>query len=126
MKEIAGFVYKCIVGFETGFNLEGNEQWYYFLALVMDCMLTWWIRPELGIIYTMMFVIHYISTIVYGSTIIDEEGTRYAVGHYAFHAFLFLICMKMDCYWTLLTSAIVIVGYLLAPNCMGDNILMSM
>ena len=52
MKKVLLNIYRGIVGNEYGWNGEGNEQWYYFLALVMNCMLTWWLKPEIGILFT--------------------------------------------------------------------------
>ena len=57
MKKVLLNAYRCIVGNEFGWIGEGNEQWYYFLALVINCMLTWWIKPELRIIFTVAAVI---------------------------------------------------------------------
>ena len=33
MKKFFLNIYRCIVGPESGFTGEGNEQWYYFLSL---------------------------------------------------------------------------------------------
>lgn len=47
MKDLLLNFYRCVVGSEYGWFGEGNEQWYYFIALVINIMLTWQFRPDL-------------------------------------------------------------------------------
>ena len=122
MKDKLLFVYQCIVGFEVGIAGEGNEQWYYFLALVMDCMLTWWLKPELGILFTIVAVLHFITVCIYGYQELDYYSIWFSIGYYAIHLILLIICFLFNWSWTLITAALVVVGVLIAPDCTGMNI----
>lgn len=122
MKKSLLNLFRCIVGSEYGWTGEGNEQWYYFLALVINVMLTWWLKPELGIIFTAAAVIHYITVCVYDYFCFFASNVWYSIVYYLIHAALFIVCMLFSCKWALLTSAIVIVAYFLAPDCCGNNI----
>lgn len=124
MKKVLLNMYRGIVGNEVGWSGEGNEQWYYFLALVIDLMLTWWLKPELGIIFTVVTVIHYITVCVYGSAMLSDSSVWYSIAYYAIHTVIFIVCIFLNWKWTLFTSLIVIVAYFIAPDCMGNNIFM--
>lgn len=126
MKKVLLNIYRGIVGNEFGWSGEGNEQWYYFLALVINLMLTWWIKPELGIIFTVGAVIHYVTVCVYGSAMLSlyDASFWYSIAYYTIHTVIFILCMFFNWKWTLLTSLIVIVAYFIAPDCMGNNIFM--
>ena len=122
MKKILLNLLRCIVGSEFGWTGEGNEQWYYFLALVINVMLTWWLKPELGIIFTVAAVIHYVTVCVYGYAMLDIYSVWYSVIYYAIHAIIFIVCCLFNWKWTLLTSVIVILAYCIAPDCCAQNI----
>lgn len=125
MKDKLLFIYRCIVGFEFGLTGEGNEQWYYFLALVMNCMLTWWLKPELGIVFTIAAVVHFITVCIYGYQGIEASGVWYSIGYYTIHLIIVILCFAYSWSWTLITAAIVIVGVLIAPDCTGNNIFLT-
>ena len=122
MKNILLNIYRGIVGNEFGWSGEGNEQWYYFLALVINCMLTWRLKPELEIVFTVAAIIHYITVCIYGYLALYENSVLYAIAYYTIHAIIFILCILFNWRWTLLTSIIVIVAYFLAPDCLGRNI----
>ncbi len=124
MKKLLLNIYRGIVGNEFSWSGEGNEQWYYFLALVINNMLTWWLKPELGIVITVASVIHFITVFVYGVGDFAYNSVKYSIGYYAIHAIIFIVCILFDWKWTILTALIVVVAYLLAPDCMGNNIFM--
>lgn len=124
MKKALLNFYRSIVGNEFGWSGEGNELWYYFLALVINCMLTWWLKPELGIIFTVAAVIHCITLCVYGFAMLSDSSVLYSIAYYAIHTVIFIVCIFFNWKWTILTSLIVIVAYFIAPDCMGDNIFM--
>ncbi len=117
-------LYRFIVGSEFGWSGEGNEQWYYFLALVMNLMLTWWLKPELGVVFTICSIVHYITVCVYGSEVLFFQDFIYSVGYFVIHLIILIMCLILNWKWTLLTSFIVIISVLIAPNCMGNNIFM--
>ena len=117
-------VYRYIVGFELGFSGEGNEQWYYFLSLVINCMLTWWKKPELGILFTVVAVIHLLTVCIYGYMNLDVSSIYFSYGYFISHIILIAICLKADTKWTILTSAITMLSYLFAPDATGNNIVM--
>lgn len=124
MKKLLLNIYRSIVGNEFGWSGEGNEQWYYFLALVINNMLTWWLKPELGIVITVAAVIHFITVCVYAVGDFSYNSVWYSIGYYAIHAIIFIVCILFDWKWTILTTLIVVAAYLLAPNEMGNNIVM--
>ena len=124
MKNILLNIYRGIVGNEFGWSGEGNEQWYYFLTLVINCMLTWWLKPELGIIFTVVAVIHYVTVCVYGFAMLSYSSVWYSIAYYAIHIVIFIVCIFSNWKWTLLMSIIVIVAYFLAPDCLGRNFFM--
>ena len=124
MKKVLLNIYRGIVGNEFGWSGEGNEQWYYFLALVINLMLTWWLKPELGIIFTVAAVIHYVTVCVYGYEILSDSSVECSIAYYAIHTVIFIVCIFFNWKWTILTSLTVIVAYFIAPDCMGNNIFM--
>ena len=128
MRNRWGKIYRWIVGYEFGFSGEGNEQWYYFLGLVMNIMLTWWLKPELGLVFTIAAGIHFLSINAYGLKAVyyapDEVSIVFPTILFGLHLVLFIVCLCFSWSWALITSAVVIVGFILAPNCMGNNILM--
>ena len=124
MKKLLLNIYRGIVGNEFGWSGEGNEQWYYFLSLVINNMLTWWLKPELGIVITVASVIHFITVCAYAVGDLSYSSVWYSIGYYAIHAIIFIVCMLFDWKWTILTTVIVVVAYLLAPDDMGNNIFM--
>ena len=124
VKKVLLNIYRGIVGNEFGWNGEGNEQWYYFLALVINNMLTWWLKPELGIVVTVASAIHFITVCVYAVGDLSYNSVWHSIVYYAIHAIMFGVCALLNWKWTILTSLIVVVAYLLAPDCMGNNIFM--
>ena len=48
MKKILLNVYRGIVGYEFGYFGAGNKLWYHFLSSVINCMLVWWLKPEIA------------------------------------------------------------------------------
>ena len=57
MKEKMLNVLRFIVGPEYGFTGEGSEQWYYTVAIAVNLMLTWWLRPDIALIFTILPII---------------------------------------------------------------------
>lgn len=124
-------IWSYIVGAPYGWDGEGNEQWYYFLALVVNCMLTWWLKPELGILITICSVIHFAMTIIYGlgdlmDPLCNDKCFTYSAIYFGIHLVMFITCMCFNWWWTLITSAIVIISFLIAPDCCGFNLLSSL
>lgn len=124
MKKILLNVYRGIVGSEFGFTGEGNEQWYYFLSLVINCMLAWWLKPEIALLFTIVSVIHYISVFVYGYFMLSERGKSTSIIYFLIHATILGVCFANDWKYTIITSVISIVAFLIAPDCTGNNIFM--
>ena len=125
MKHFLIELYELIVGPPLGFCAEGNSQWYYFSALVINGMLTWWLHPELGVLFTVFSVLHFALLAAYGFMDMADPG------HYKASVVYFVISLGMlvtglvlDWAWTLITSAVMVFAMLLAPNEMGNNILM--
>ena len=125
MKKILLNVYQGIVGSKFGFIGEGNEQWYYFLSLVINCMLAWWFKPEIAILFTIVSVIHFISVFIYGYFDLSEiKGRLASVVYFLIHVIILGVCFVVDWKFTLITSAISIIALLIAPDCTGNNIFM--
>lgn len=122
-------ILQLIVGYPTGFEKEGNRQWYYTLALIMNCMLIWWLKPELGVLFTVCAVIHFAMTVIYGlNDLVDFSANKrclmYSILYFVIHLILFIVCMIFSWQWALITSAVVVVACLIAPDDMGYNIFM--
>jgi len=124
MKDLLLNFYRCVVGSEYGWFGECNEQWYYFIALVINIMLTWQFRPDLIAIFVVAAGIHFITVCVYSYGSLYDSSRFYSVLYYVIHMILYVICFVFDWELTLLTSSIVIIGYFLAPDCIGDSFFM--
>ena len=125
MKKILLNVYQGIVGSKFGFTGEGNEQWYYFLSLVINCMLAWWFKPEIALLFTIVSTIHFISVFVYGYfDLLERKGKPAAIVYFLIHAIILGVCFVADWKFTLITSAISITAFFIAPDCTGNNIFM--
>lgn len=127
MKKFFLNIYRCIVGPESGFTGEGNEQWYYFLSLVINLTLIWWQKPEIGLVFTILAVIHYVTVAYYGiSGLYDvyDDGctTKQAYVYLGIHLLLLVIAMITSFKWAIITTIITIIAFFLAPDCTGNNI----
>lgn len=120
------YYYQFIVGGKYGFTGEGNEQWYYTLALAINLMLVWWLCPEAGIAFTVLAVIHYLTVVYHGiEDIAYNNATRAYVRSYLYfggHAVIFIIAAIVNIKWAIITSVITTVAVLIAPDCTGNNI----
>ncbi|MBQ8043533.1 MAG: hypothetical protein IJ272_05215 [Clostridia bacterium] len=128
MKKLLHF-YQFIVGGKYGFTGEGNEQWYYTLALVINIMLVWWLCPEIGTIFSILASIHYLTVVYHGVFSTDDiaynNPTRAYVRSYLYfggHAVMFIIAAIVNIKWAIITSVITTVAVLIAPDCTGNNI----
>ena len=127
MKNFFLNIYRCIVGPESGFTGEGNEQWYYFLSLVINLMLIWWQKPEIGLLFTILAVIHYVTVAFYGISGLydvfdDGSTTKPAYVYLGIHLFLLVIAMIISFKWAIITTTITTIAFFLAPDCTGNNI----
>ncbi len=117
--------YQGIVGGSNGMFGEGSVQWYYISSLVINLMLTWWLVPQLGIVFTIMMVLHCTMMYLYELLSISEQKPLYSVLYFASHLLMFLICWGVNVWWTLLTTLIVVIALTIAPDCGGYNILLN-
>ena len=119
-------MYQFIVGGKYGFTGEGNEQWYYTLALAINIMLVWWLCPNIGTVYSVLASIHYLTVAYYGVyNSIEDKPTRACVRSYLYigvHAVLFIVAAIVNIKWAIITSVITTVAVLIAPDCTGNNI----
>ena len=122
MKNLLVNIYRCIVGGEVGFIGEGNEQWYYFLSLVMNLMLLWWLEPEIALMFTVLSVIHYVTVFVYGYFMLDSENVIFSYIYFGIHVILLILAIVTSFKWTVITAAITVISIFLAPDCTGNNI----
>lgn len=132
MKKIFLYIYQCIVGRQYGFTGEGNEQWYYFLALVMNLMLVWWKKPEIAVVFTVLAVIHYATLCIYGffdliidgNDLIEDGNVIFSYYYWGIHCMLAIVAISTDFKWAYITALIVIIAFLFAPDCTGNNIVL--
>ena len=122
MKKVFLSIYRCIVGPEYGFIGEGNEQWYYSLALAMNLMLIWWLKPEVALLFTILAVIHYLTVALYGYFDMEFEDVIFSYSYFGIHLIILAIALLTSFKWAFITMAITIVAFLSAPDCTGDNI----
>jgi hypothetical protein len=115
-------VYQFIVGFSNGFDMEGCSQWYYFLSLVMINMLTWWLRPELGLLFSICSGLHFLMVCLYGFLLMDERKSSWSLCCFVLNLAMIVVCLYFDWLWTLGMSAIVVAGFILAPDENGCNV----
>lgn len=122
MKNALGTIYRCIVGPEFGFTGEGSEQWYYSLAIVMNLMLVWWLKPEIALIFTILAAIHYLTVVVYGFFDLEFASVNFAYAYAGINIALLLFAIVMNFSWAVITAGITVVALVLAPDCTGNNI----
>lgn len=123
MKNLFLIIYRGIVGTEYGFAGEGNEQWYYFLSLVINLMLIWWLKPEIRLLFTILAVIHYVTVSIYG--FFDLYGsTSFSYAYLVIHFVLLAIAIFTSLKWAIITIAITTIAFFLAPDCTGNNIIL--
>lgn len=123
MKKLFLNIYRCIVGTECGFTGEGNEQWYYFLSLVINLMLIWWLKPEIALLFTILAVIHFVTVFIYGYFDLSVDGsTSLAYAYFGIHLVLLAIAIFTSLKWAIITIAITTIAFFLAPDCTGNNI----
>ena len=125
MKNLSLNIYRIVVGIigtECGFTGEGNEQWYYSLSLVINLMLIWWLKPEIGLLFTILAIIHYVTVFIYGCFDLYDSSTIFAYAYFGIHWGLFVIALFTNFKWAMITMIITTVAYLLAPDCTGNNI----
>lgn len=126
MKEKMFNVLRFIVGPEYGFTGEGNEQWYYTVAIAVNLMLTWWLRPDIALIFTILPIIHYVTVFIFGyNDLFIDNNKNLSFVYLGIHALTLIVAIFVDEKWTLLTCAIVVGAMLLSPDCIGDNIFAS-
>ena len=126
MKEKMFNVLRFIVGPEYGFTGEGNEQWYYTVAIAVNLMLTWWLRPDIALIFTILPIIHYVTVFIFGyNDLFIDNNKNLSFVYLGIHALTLIVAIFVDGKWTLLTCAIVVGAVLLSPDCIGDNIFAS-
>ena len=81
------------------FSEEDNKNnWYYFLSLVINLMLIWWQKPEIGLLFTILATIHYVTVAFYGISGLYEEfddgcTTKSAYVYLGIHLLLFVIAV---------------------------------
>lgn len=122
MKNVLLNLCRFIVGPEAGFSGEGHEQWYYFLSLAINAMLVAWLKPEVAAWFILLMVIHFVMVCIYGYQCISDYGAKYSYIYFASHLVLLVVAIILSPLWTLVTTAISVVAFLMAPDCTGDNL----
>ena len=117
--------WEYIVGPGRGYTGKGNEQWYYSLALAINLMLVWWLKPEIALWFTILSIIHYATLIIYGFFDLSDKNIVFSYAYLMIHLFLFFLATIASLVWTVITSAIVLVSILLAPDGTENNIILN-
>ena len=116
MKKTLLNIYRRIVGREYGWSGKGNTQWYYFLALVINCMLTWQFKPEFWGVFIVFAIIHFITVCAYGYAMLSYTSLWDSLAYYAIHASILIVCLLMNFGWTIFTALMVICAFMIAPD----------
>lgn len=123
MGKILGTMFRCVVGGEYGFFGEGNEQWYYTVALAISNILAWTYLPECALIFTILSAIHLISVHLYAFNNGWLNSKNYSVRYFVVHLILLIVGLITNWWWTILSSIITILAVIVAPDCVGESIL---
>ncbi|MBQ9313829.1 MAG: hypothetical protein IJ220_02340 [Clostridia bacterium] len=123
MKQL-GKIFRCIVGDECGFSEEGNRQWYYTLALVINVMIAWMRLPHnVAVTFTILSAIHLVSIHIYeliGLYFIRDASIAYT---YIFiHGMILIVALITHWKFSLMSILIMIIFLFIAPNDVGWNI----
>ncbi len=121
MKKILLNVYRGIVGYEFGYLGAGNKLWYHFLSSVINCMLVWWLKPEIAHLFTFLFVSIFICVLIGRHFNLPEEKSIFVI-YYITSALIFL--KPNNWKFSVITYVIFAVAFLIAPDCTGNNIFM--
>lgn len=113
---------RYLVGCEYGFFAEGNEQWFYTLALAITNMLAWSFLPDIALIFTLLSIIHLVTVHIYGYYDLDDANKIISIGYFAIHAIIVIIALFTNWWWTLVTAFIALFALALAPDCLGENV----
>ena len=125
MEYLLSKFFRCIVGPEYGFSGEGNEQWFYSVALAIDIMLAWILSPDVALSFTIIAAFHYFTVFVYGYFDLDFGEIGFAIAYLLSHVVLLVIAFIINCRLALITTIIPIVFFLICPDCVGDSIITS-
>lgn len=124
IRRFPGVAFRLFVGSEYGFTAEGNQQWYYTIALAISNILAWTYLPKCALIFTILSAIHLISVHLYGFNDWGFEERKYSVWYLVTHGIIFVVALFANWWWTILSSLILIAAYYIAPDCSGNNIFM--
>lgn len=114
MTRFLGSVWRFIVGQEHGFGDEGIDQWYYTVAISISLMLTWWLKPEIALVFTILSVIHYLTVVLFGAFDLIENKVSYSYIYFGVHLVLLLVALFTNYMWALITMGIAVISYLLS------------
>ena len=118
MKKLMLKLWRCIVGAEYGFTEEGNEQWYYFVSLVINLMLIWWLGSQSdALVFTILAIIHFVTIYVY--SLVDEKVFMSYL-YFGIHLFLLIMALLTNFVWAIISLSITVVFCLIAPDCTVD------
>ncbi len=118
MKNAILKLWRCIVGAEYGFTEEGNEQWYYFVSLVINLMLIWWLGSQSdALAFTILAFIHFVTIYVY--SLVDEKVFMSYL-YFGIHLFLLIMALLTNFVWAIISLLITVVFSLIAPDCTGS------
>lgn len=122
MRTILGNVLRLLVGSEYGFSAEGNELWYYTLALAINSMLGWIYVREVALLFTILSVMHLATVYIYGLNDLEDDSKYFSIGYFLIHAVLAIIALLTNWWWAIETAAITVFAVAIAPDCVGQNV----
>ena len=107
-----------------GFFGEGNRQWYYTLALVINVILAWMRLPHnVAVTFTILSAIHLVSIHIYeliGLYFIRDASIAYT---YIFiHGMILIVALITHWKFSLMSILIMIIFLFIAPDEVGWNI----
>lgn len=114
---------RYLFGYEIGFVGTGCAQWYYTLYSAISIMFAWRNFPDIASAYTTLVIAEYIIVCIYGYFTLVDYGLAYPITYVLLILVMivirFFICWKL----AILTSAIGVIGFLMAPDEEGQSII---
>ena len=120
MKQL-GKIFRCIVGDECGFFGEGNRQWYYTLALVINVMIAWMRLPHnVAVTFTILSAIHLISVHIYELTDLCDFRSA-SIAYINIQSIILIVALITHWKFSLMSILVMIIFLFIAPDEVGWN-----
>ena len=88
---------RLLVGGELGYNEEGCIQWYYTMSMVISGLLIWKSNSDIGLIFMLLSLIHFVTLYIYGATFnAEKSGKLGSVIFLITHLIIIIIALIID------------------------------